>query len=48
MASCKGCSVTKAAPRDLLVCRFYEITTIYGESIEEVIHGEYGNGITHH
>lgn len=34
-----------AAPTDPLIYRWYEIVNVYGTTIKELIHEEFGNGI---
>ena len=41
----KGSSITETVPRDPLIYRFYEVMMIYGESIKQVIHEKFGDGI---
>ncbi|HEY8124163.1 MAG TPA: cyanase [Methylocystis sp.] len=40
----KGSSPT-AVPTDALVYRFYELVNLYGSTIKELIHEEFGDGI---
>jgi cyanate lyase len=40
----KGC-LDKPVPTDPLIYRFYEIIQIYGTTIKELIHEEFGDGI---
>lgn len=35
----------KAIPTDPLIYRFYEMINVYGETIKELIHEEFGDGI---
>ncbi|TLX60928.1 cyanase [Stutzerimonas nosocomialis] len=35
----------KAIPTDPLIYRFYEMISVYGETIKELIHEEFGDGI---
>ncbi|AOV18250.1 cyanase [Acidihalobacter aeolianus] len=35
----------KTVPTDPLIYRFYEITGVYGETIKEIIHEKFGDGI---
>ncbi|PIA72271.1 cyanate lyase [Ectopseudomonas composti] len=35
----------KAVPTDPLIYRFYEMINVYGETIKELIHEEFGDGI---
>ena len=35
----------KAVPTDPLIYRFYEMINVYGETIKELIHEEFGEGI---
>ena len=32
-------------PRDPLIYRFYEVMTVYGESLKQIIHEKFGDGI---
>lgn len=41
----KGNSVDRIVPTDPLLYRFYEIMAVYGSSIKDVIHEEFGDGI---
>jgi cyanate lyase len=41
---CKGSLVT-AVPTDPLIYRWYEIVNVYGTTIKELIHEEFGDGI---
>jgi len=41
----KGNSVDGQVPTDPLIYRFYEIMAVYGTSIKEIIHEEFGDGI---
>lgn len=41
----KGNSVNGQVPTDPLIYRFYEIMAVYGTSIKEIIHEEFGDGI---
>lgn len=41
----KGTSMTKAVPTDPLIYRFYEIILVYGDTIKELIHEKFGDGI---
>lgn len=41
----KGTSMAKAVPTDPLVYRFYEIILVYGDTIKELIHEKFGDGI---
>ena len=41
----KGTSMAKAIPTDPLVYRFYEIILVYGDTIKELIHEKFGDGI---
>ena len=38
-------SVPSAIPTDPLIYRFYELINVYGTSIKELIHEEFGDGI---
>jgi len=38
-------SLPTAVPTDPLVYRFYELVNVYGSSIKELIHEEFGDGI---
>ena len=38
-------SLPSAVPTDPLVYRFYELVNVYGTSIKELIHEEFGDGI---
>ncbi len=40
----KGC-LDKLVPTDPLIYRFYEIIQVYGTTIKELIHEEFGDGI---
>ena len=35
----------KVIPTDPLIYRFYEITNVYGETIKELVHEKFGDGI---
>ena len=41
---CKG-SIPTAVPTDPLMYRFYELVNVYGTTIKELIHEEFGDGI---
>jgi len=41
---CKG-SVPTAIPTDPLIYRWYEIVNVYGTTIKELVHEEFGDGI---
>jgi cyanate lyase len=41
---CKG-SLPTAVPVDPLIYRFYEIVNVYGTTLKELIHEEFGDGI---
>ncbi len=41
---CKG-SLPSAVPTDPLIYRWYEIVNVYGSTIKELIHEEFGDGI---
>ena len=41
----KGASMTKEIPTDPLIYRFYEIMLVYGESVKEIVHEKFGDGI---
>jgi len=41
---CKG-SLRTAVPTDPLIYRWYEIVNVYGTTIKELIHEEFGDGI---
>ncbi|MCO6441787.1 MAG: cyanase [Nitrococcus mobilis] len=41
----KGSSIKETVPRDPLIYRLYEVMTVYGESIKQVIHEKFGDGI---
>ncbi|HEX9812894.1 MAG TPA: cyanase [Burkholderiales bacterium] len=41
---CKG-SIPTAVPTDPLIYRFYELVNVYGTTIKELIHEEFGDGI---
>jgi len=41
---CKG-SLSTAVPTDPLIYRWYEIVSVYGSTIKELIHEEFGDGI---
>jgi len=41
---CKG-SLPAAVPTDPLIYRWYEIVNVYGTTIKELIHEEFGDGI---
>jgi cyanate lyase len=38
-------SLPGAVPTDPLICRWYEIVNVYGTTIKELIHEEFGDGI---
>jgi cyanate lyase len=38
-------SLPSAVPSDPLVYRFYELVSVYGTTIKELIHEEFGDGI---
>jgi cyanate lyase len=38
-------SLTSAVPTDPLIYRWYEIVSVYGTTIKELIHEEFGDGI---
>ncbi|MFT5781622.1 MAG: cyanate lyase [Pseudomonas sp.] len=38
-------SLPTAVPTDPLIYRFYELVSVYGSSIKELIHEEFGDGI---
>ena len=44
IAPYKG-SLPAAVPADPLICRWYEIVAVYGTTIKELIHEEFGDGI---
>ncbi|HET8710525.1 MAG TPA: cyanase, partial [Spongiibacteraceae bacterium] len=44
IAPYKG-SLPTAVPTDPLIYRFYEIVSVYGMTIKELIHEEFGDGI---
>jgi cyanase len=44
IAPCKG-SLPAAVPADPLIYRWYEIVAVYGTTIKELIHEEFGDGI---
>jgi cyanate lyase len=44
VAPCKG-SLPTAVPTDPLIYRFYELVNVYGTTIKELIHEEFGDGI---
>ncbi len=41
----KGTSMAKAIPTDPVVYRFYEIILVYGDTLKEIIHEKFGDGI---
>ena len=41
---CKG-SLPTAVPTDPLIYRWYEIVNVYGTTLKELIHEEFGDGI---
>ena len=41
----KGWTMEKPVPTDPLIYRFYEIVAVYGTTIKELIHEEFGDGI---
>ncbi|HEX7028662.1 MAG TPA: cyanase [Gammaproteobacteria bacterium] len=41
----KGTGMQKSVPTDPLVYRFYEIILVYGDTIKELIHEKFGDGI---
>lgn len=41
----KGTSMKKTIPTDPLVYRFYEIMLVYGDTVKELIHEKFGDGI---
>lgn len=41
----KGESIKEIVPRDPLIYRFYEVMMVYGESVKQVIHEKFGDGI---
>lgn len=41
----KGASMKKMVPTDPLVYRFYEIMLVYGDTVKELIHEKFGDGI---
>jgi cyanate lyase len=41
---CKG-SLPTAVPTDPLIYRFYELVNVYGTTLKELIHEEFGDGI---
>lgn len=41
----KGSNIKETVPRDPLIYRLYEVMTVYGESIKQVIHEKFGDGI---
>ncbi|MFA7505670.1 MAG: cyanase [Burkholderiaceae bacterium] len=41
---CKG-SLPSAVPTDPLIYRLYEVVSVYGTTIKELIHEEFGDGI---
>lgn len=41
----KGSSITESVPRDPLIYRFYEVMMVYGESVKQVVHEKFGDGI---
>ena len=44
IAPCKG-SLPAAVPADPLIYRWYEIVAVYGTTIKELIHEEFGDGL---
>lgn len=44
VAPCKG-SLPTAVPTDPLIYRWYELVNVYGSTIKELIHEEFGDGI---
>jgi cyanate lyase len=44
VAPCKG-SLPTAAPTDPLIYRWHELVNVYGATIKELIHEEFGDGI---
>jgi cyanate lyase len=44
VAPCKG-SLPTAVPTDPLIYRWYELVNVYGTTIKELIHEEFGDGI---
>ena len=45
LAKCPHKSWDKAVPTDPLIYRLYEMVNVYGDSIKEVIHEKFGDGI---
>lgn len=41
----KGGSLKETVPRDPLIYRFYEVMSVYGESIKQVVQEKFGDGI---
>lgn len=41
----KGARMDKSIPTDPLVYRFYEIMLVYGDTLKEMIHEQFGDGI---
>jgi len=41
----KGTSMARAIPTDPLVYRFYEVMLVYGDTLKEIIHEKFGDGI---
>ncbi|GAB3670723.1 cyanase [Salinisphaera aquimarina] len=41
----KGQWMEKTVPTDPMIYRFYEIMSVYGTSVKEVVHEEFGDGI---
>lgn len=45
LSRCPNKSWDKAVPTDPLIYRLYEVVGVYGETIKEVIHEKFGDGI---
>ena len=45
LQACPHKTWDKTVPTDPLIYRFYEIVGVYGETIKEVIHEKFGDGI---
>jgi len=41
----KGTSMAREVPTDPLIYRFYEVILVYGDTIKEIIHEKFGDGI---
>ena len=39
------CSLAAAVPTDLLIYRFHEVVQVYGTTLKELIHEQFGDGI---